>query len=78
MVINSRFVTIYGFVSIAVLLLLLVLVWLHLADSSLHTPILLFAALLVVSRILLRIIVNRRTRREGTTRLPTGAGPAGS
>jgi hypothetical protein len=67
-VISPRAVTIYGNVTIAVLLVLLVLVWSRSLDPSLNTPILIIAAALIISRVALRMMARRGTsqgREEG-------------
>jgi hypothetical protein len=64
-VITSRFVRIYGHISVVVLLVLLVLVWFQLVDPSFNLPILIFAFIIIFSRVLLRFIARRNEIRQG-------------
>ena len=79
--ISSRTVTVYGYVTIGMLLVLLALVWFRLVDPSFHVPILIFAAALIVSRIGLRFfarrgdgVVRRRDDKESSDTDATGVG----
>ena len=63
---TSRSVHIYGFVTIGVLLVLLCLVWFRLIDPSYDVPILIFAFLVILSRIILRILARRNEARQET------------
>jgi len=60
MTINSKTVTWYGYISIGVLFVLLAVVWLNLVDPSMHVAILIVAALLISSRILLRFVARHQ------------------
>ena len=79
--ISSKTVAVYGYVTISILLVLLALVWFHLVDPSFHVPILIFAAVLIVSRIGLRFfvrredgVVQRRHDKESSDTDATGVG----
>ena len=58
--INSKTATIYAYVTIIILLVMLALVWFGVVDSSFHIPILIFSAVLIVSRIVVRALTMRR------------------
>jgi hypothetical protein len=62
--ISARTVTIFGNTSIGVLLILLVLVWTRSLDPSLNIPILVFAAALILSRIVLRVLARKGDSRK--------------
>jgi len=62
--ITSRAVTIYGFVSITVMLILLVLIWFRLVPETYYWPFFIIAALLFVTRIVLRLMAEKSERRS--------------
>lgn len=62
--ISKRFASIYGWVSMSTLVVLLVLVLTDSVERSFHLPIAVFAATLVVSRVLLRSMMRRQEERE--------------
>jgi hypothetical protein len=61
-VITSRAVTIYGFISITVMLVLLVLIWFRLVPETYYWPFFTIAALLFIARIVLRVTAARNER----------------
>ena len=63
-VITSRAVTIYGFISITVMLVLLILIWLRLVPETYYWPFFTIAALLFIARIVLRLTAARNERRS--------------
>ncbi len=60
--ITAKTVEKYGYVSLAIMILLLILVWLKQVPDTLIVPLFLFAVALFVGRIVLRIIVARQKR----------------
>jgi len=70
---TSKGVTIYGFVSITVMLILLILIWLRLVPESWYWPFFVIAALMFLSRIILRFKAARDEKRPS---IPDGDPPA--
>ena len=60
--ITSKAVTLYGFFSITVMLVLLLLIWFRLVPETYYWPFVAIAALLFVSRIILRIKAAKNER----------------
>jgi hypothetical protein len=60
--ITVRTVEVYGYISLAIMILLLVLVWLKQVPDGLIVPLFLVAVALFVGRIVLRIIVARQKK----------------
>ena len=58
--ITERTLNIYGFASIAIMLLLLALVWLQVVPTTWYYPLFFFAAALFVTRLVLRFIHARQ------------------
>ena len=71
--ITRRFAVLYGWVTLTLLLVLLVLVWSGMIAPEQRLPVLIIAGLLVVSRLTLTLIANRREREK-----PRNDPPAGS
>lgn len=61
--ITSKAVTLYGFVSITVMLVLLLLIWFRLVPETYYWPFVAIAAFLFFSRIVLRIKAAKNERR---------------
>ncbi|MDH4070712.1 MAG: hypothetical protein OEV30_09820 [Ignavibacteria bacterium] len=62
--ISTRFASIYGWVTLSILVILLVLVLTESVDRSLQLPILIFAGSLVVSRVILRNMVRKQEEKK--------------
>ena len=60
--INSKTVNIYGFVSIGLMTLMLVLIWAGLVPRTMYMPLFLVAAALFMVRITLRLVLARQER----------------
>jgi FtsH-binding integral membrane protein len=63
-VLTRRFLNVYGVVGIAFMAVLLVLVWFKLVPTSYHIPLFILAFVIWASRLVLRVIVARRERKE--------------
>jgi len=63
-VITTKAVTIYGFISITVMLILLILIWFRLVPETYYWPFFIIAALLFVTRIVLRFMAGKSERRS--------------
>jgi hypothetical protein len=57
--INQRTVALYGWISLGILLVLLVLVWTDLVGPEMRIPVLILAGILVASRVVMRILAAR-------------------
>ena len=57
---TQRFAVMYGWVTLAILVVLLILVLTDSVDRSLRLPILGLAAVLIVSRVVMRMLVRKR------------------
>ncbi len=68
--INERFLTLYGVVSIALMVLLLLLVWLRVIPSEYNIAAFMVVLLLFIGRIVLRIVVARRNATDDDTDRP--------
>ncbi len=68
---NRRFVTIYGIVGLVVMAVLLVLVWFKLVPTEYYLPIFLLAFVIWATRLVMRVIVARRERRESESEAET-------
>lgn len=68
--INERFLTLYGVVSIALMSLLLLLVWLRVIPPEYNIAAFVVVLLLFLGRIVLRIVVARRNAVGDDTDLP--------
>lgn len=62
--ITPRWVNIYGYVFLAIVLVLLVLVWFQLVPASMYVPLFLVALVLYMIRITLRLLLERQRRLE--------------
>ena len=60
--ITYKTVNIYGFISIAIMLIMLVLIWTHRVPESLYLTLFLIALALFLIRIALRLILARQER----------------
>jgi hypothetical protein len=60
--ITTRTVNVFGFISIAIMVILLLLIWQQLVPRSLYIPFFLIAIGLFIVRIVLRVIVARAER----------------
>ncbi len=61
---NRTFVTIYGIIGLVVIAVLLVLVWFRLVPTSYYLPLFLVALVIWAGRLVMRVILSRRERRE--------------
>ncbi|MCZ6775641.1 MAG: hypothetical protein O7D34_04185 [Ignavibacteria bacterium] len=62
--ITHKAVNTYGYISISVMLVLLVLVWFEVVPKSLYIPLFLVAAALFGGRLVLRVLLVRQLRRK--------------
>ena len=73
MMINPRTVAIYGWITLGILVVLLVLVWTNMVGEAMRLPILIVAGVLVVSRLVLRLLARPpRGRNENCGNDPKG------
>lgn len=61
---TRKFINVYGFVSIGIMAVLLVLIWFELVDKSWYIPLFAVAFVIWSSRFLLRAMLVRKERRE--------------
>jgi hypothetical protein len=61
---NSRIVTLYGFVAIAIMAGMLILMWTGVAPRSMFVPMCLIAAALFLIRVTMRLILTRQARAD--------------
>ncbi len=61
---TRRFVTIYGVVGLIVMAVLLVLVWLRAVPTEYYLPLFLVAFVIWAGRLVMRVMLTRRERRE--------------
>ena len=61
---TKKFLSIYGFVGIALMAVLLLLIWFKLVPQEYHTPLFVFAMLIWVSRLVLRYFLYRKERKN--------------
>ena len=59
--ISERTVAIYGWITLGILVILLIIVWTDTVGPELQRPILIVAGVLLLSRIVLRTLSRRRT-----------------
>ena len=62
--ITERFVTLYGFLSVAVMAASLGLIWFKVVPESLYIPLFIFALAAFIGRITLRIIASRGRKQQ--------------
>jgi hypothetical protein len=60
--ISEKTFTVYSFISIGLMSLVLALIWLELVDRSLYIPLSIGAAALFAVRMILRIVIARQRR----------------
>jgi hypothetical protein len=69
---TRKFVDIYGYISIAIMVVLLLLVWSHGVPREMYLPLFYFALFLFIVRVVLRFLVVRAERaKENTDRSAT-------
>ncbi len=68
--ITKRGAELYGYVTIALMLIILLLVWFKVVEQSLFVPLLLFACVLFLSRITVRILAARKSKQEASDSSP--------
>ena len=61
---NRRFVNVYGVIGLIVMAVLLVLVWFRLVPTEFYLPLFLVAFVIWAARLIMRVILARRERRE--------------
>lgn len=66
MTLTPRTVSIFGYVSLAVMVTLLLLLWLHIVPDTMAVPFFVIAVVLFLTRIVIRFIVARRERKALT------------
>ena len=71
--ISPRTVAIYGWITLGILIVLLILVWTNQVGQEMRLPILIFAGVLVISRLILRL----RARPSADRNEDSGSGPKG-
>jgi ABC-type Fe3+-siderophore transport system permease subunit len=65
-VLTRKFLNIYGIIGVAVMAVMLILVIFSLVPTSYFLPLFLIAFAIWASRLVMRVILARRERREGT------------
>ncbi len=60
---SSRSVNVFGFISIGIMIIMLLLIWRQAVPPSMYVPFFLVAVGLFIIRIVLRIMVSRAERR---------------
>lgn len=63
--ISEKSVTVYGFVSIGIMVVILALVWFKLVPDPLYLPLFFVALAAFLARIILRIVSTRRQHSDG-------------
>ena len=63
--ISPRTVDIYGWISLGILVVLLVLVWTNQISQDMRLPVLIVAGVLIVSRLILRLLSRPSANRKG-------------
>ncbi len=63
---TRKFVTAYGFVGIGIMALLLIVIWFKMVPESYYVPLFAIALVLWASRIILRMMLLRKERREAS------------
>lgn len=63
---TRKFLNIYGIIGVAVMAVMLILVIFSLVPTSYFLPLFLIAFAIWASRLVMRVILARRERREGT------------
>jgi hypothetical protein len=66
---GTKIVTIYGFASIGVMLVMLTLMWFKIVPQSYYLPFFFIALALLISRIILRLIMTRQEKRSRATEI---------
>ena len=64
LLLNRRFVTIYGIAGLGVMAVLLVLLWMKLIPTEYYVPIFVVAFIIWSTRLVLRVMLARKERRE--------------
>ena len=64
---TRKFLNIYGIISIVVLAILLLLIWLKLVPASYNIPLFAIALVLWASRMVMRMLLVRKEKREAPT-----------
>jgi len=62
--ITTKMVNVFGFVSIGIMVILLLLIWQQAVPPSLYIPFFLIAVGLFIVRIVLRVLAGRAERRD--------------
>ncbi len=70
--ISPRTVDIYGWISLGILVVLLVLVWTNQISQDMRLPVLIVAGVLIVSRLILRLLSRPSANRKGDDDSPEG------
>lgn len=61
--ITQKTVNVFGFLSIAVMIIMLILIWRQMVPVSYYMPMFIFALALFIIRIVMRVMLTRRQKR---------------
>lgn len=69
---TPRFVNVYGYVFLGIVLIMLVLIWFKVVPQSMYIPLFMVAVVLYLVRITLRLVLERQRRLEQKDGTPGG------